>query len=218
MRIDPAGNNSRNGKYGIPAGNPFAKETDPQIVKEIYAFGFRNPHRMTWDKANGNRMMATDIGESNIEEINIIENGGDYGWPNREGNYGIATVKDLKTVFKLSESKPNLYKRPFAQYDHVDGNAISGGFVYDGGLIPLKNKYIFGDIVKGKLFYVNIDAQLRDSTVYELAIMQDGKETSLREMSHTNRLHLRIGYDQFKKELYVITKIDGKMRRVVKAY
>ncbi len=218
MRIDPAGNNSQNGKYGIPASNPFAKETDPQIVKEIYAYGFRNPHRMAWDKANGNRLLATDIGESNIEEINIIENGGDYGWPDQEGNYGIATVKDLKTVFKLRENKPDLYKKPFAQYDHVDGNAMSGGFVYGGDLTLLKNKYIFGDIVNGKLLYVNIDPQLKDSTVYELEIIQDGKETNLREMSSTKRLHLRVSYDQFKNELYVITKIDGKIRRVVKAY
>ena len=217
MRIDPAGTNSRNGKYGIPAGNPFVNEVDTATVKEIYAYGFRNPHRLAWDKANGNRMMATDIGEANIEEINIIENGGDYGWPNREGNFGIATLRDLKTVFKLSKSDHELYKAPFAQYDHEDGLAISGGYIYEGDITPLQNKYIFGDIVNGKLFYVNIDPLLSDSTVYELAILQNGNETDLQRMSHTKRLHLRIGYDQFLKELYVITKADGKIRRVTKA-
>jgi len=218
MRIDPAGKNSRNGKYGIPATNPFVDSKDPLTVKEIYAYGFRNPHRFAWDKGNGNRMMATNIGESHIEELNIIENGGDYGWPRREGNYGINTVKDLKTVFGVSPDDPYHYKKPFAQYDHEDGNAISGGFVYEGDIALLKDKYIFGDIVKGKLFYVNIDPTLSDSTVYELTIMQNGKETSLQEMDTTKRLHLRIGYDQFKKELYIITKINGKIRRVVKAY
>ena len=218
MRIDPAGKNSRNGKYGIPATNPFVNSKDPLTVKEIYAYGFRNPHRFAWDKNNGNRMMATNIGESNIEELNIIEKGGDYGWPRREGNYGINTVKDLKTVFRVSPDDPYQYKKPFAQYDHEDGNAISGGFVYEGDIALLKHKYIFGDIVKGKLFYVNIDPKLSDSTVYELTIMQDGKETSLQEMDNTKRMHLRIGYDQFKKELYIITKINGKIRRVVKAY
>ena len=104
MRIDPAGKNSRNGKYGIPTTNPFVDSKDPLTVKEIYAYGFRNPHRFVWDKSNGNRMMATDIGESNIEELNIIENGGDYGWPRREGSYGINTVKDLKTVFRVSSN------------------------------------------------------------------------------------------------------------------
>ncbi|MDH4296313.1 MAG: PQQ-dependent sugar dehydrogenase [Cyclobacteriaceae bacterium] len=218
MRIDPAGSNSRNGMYGIPDSNPFVHEKDPLTVKEIYAFGFRNPHRMAWDKANGNRMMATDIGESNIEELNIIEYGGDYGWPNREGVYGIATLRDLKTVFKLGNPDVDFYKRPFVQYDHEEGNAISGGYVYDGEIAALKNKYIFGDIVNGRLFYLNIDPQLSDSTIYELAIKQDGKETNLQEMSQTKRLHLRIAYDQFKKELYIITKADGKVRRVTKAY
>jgi glucose/arabinose dehydrogenase len=218
LRIDPSGNNSRNGKYGIPADNPFVNETDPSAIKEIYAYGFRNPHRLAWDQTNGNRMMVTDIGESNIEEINIVEKGGDYGWPNREGNYGIATTKDLKTVYKLSESDLDFYKRPFAQYDHEEGNAISGGYVYEGDLLLLKNKYVFGDIVNGKLFYVNIDPQLSDSTIYELAILQNGKNTDLREMSHTKRLHLRIGYDRFAKELYVITKVDGKIRRISKVY
>jgi hypothetical protein len=163
-------------------------------------------------------MLATDIGESNIEELNIVENGGDYGWPNREGNFGIATLKDLKTVFKLRESDLGLYKTPFAQYDHEDGLAISGGYIYDGDIKPLQSKYIFGDIVSGKLFYVNIDAPLSDSTIYELTIIQDGKETNLQEMSGIKRLHLRVAYDQFRKELYVITKADGKIRRVTKAY
>lgn len=218
MRIDPAGSNSRNGKYGIPASNPFVDETDSMTVKEIYAYGFRNPHRMAWDKSNGNRMMATDIGESNIEELNIIRNGGDYGWPNREGNYGMATLRDLKTVFKLRKTDLDLYEKPFAQYDHEEGYAISGGFIYQGRLSALKDKYIFGDIVNGRLFYVNIDPQLSDSTIYELGILQDGKITNLQEMSGSRRLHLRIAYDQLKNQLYIITKIDGKIRRVVEAY
>jgi glucose/arabinose dehydrogenase len=217
LRIDPAGNNSRNGKYGIPADNPFVNDTDPLTIKEIYAYGFRNPNRFAWDAANNNPMIVTDIGESNIEEINIVEKGGDYGWPNREGSYGIATVKDLKTVYKLGKSDLDLYKRPFAQYDHEVGLAISGGYVYEGDLAPLKNKYIFGDIVNGKLFYVNVDGPLADSAVYEITLVKDGKETNLREMSNIKRLHLRIAYDRFTKQMYVITKADGKIRRIVRA-
>ena len=218
MRIDPAGNNSKNGKYGIPADNPFANETDPLTVREIYAYGFRNPHRLTWDPANNNRLIVTDIGEANIEELNIVEKGGDYGWPNREGNFGITTTKDMKTVYKLGKSDIDRFKKPFAQYDHQEGNAISGGYVYEGNLTTLKTKYVFGDIVNGRLFYVNIDPQLTDSTVYELTIVENGKETTLQEMSHTKRLHQRVNYDRFTKELYVITKSDGKIRRVSKAY
>ncbi len=218
LRIDPRGNNSRNGRYGIPPDNPFVDDTDPATIKEIWAFGFRNPHRMAWDRQHGKRMMATDIGESNVEELNIIEKGGDYGWPNREGNFKIYTKEDLKTVYPLSPGDRELYKRPFAVYDHSVGNAISGGYIYEGDLSELKNKYVFGDIVNGKLFYVNIDESLTDSTVYQLTIIKDGKETDLREMSHAKRIHLRIGYDRLSKQLFVITKVDGTIRRVVKAY
>jgi hypothetical protein len=218
MRIDPKGNNSRNGKYGIPESNPFFDDRDPSIMKEIYAYGFRNPHRMAWDKRNKNRMIVTDIGEANIEEINIGENGGDYGWPNREGNFGIATTRDMKTVYKLGESDFDRYKRPFAQYDHEDGHAISGGYIYDGDIELLRDKYIFGDIVNGKMFYVNIDPTLSDSTIYELTIMKDGRETSLQEMSGIKRMHQRIAYDRFKKIMYVITKSDGKIRQISNAY
>ncbi len=71
MRTDPAGNNSKNGHYGIPESNSFANETDNKIVKEVFAYGFRNPHHISWDKANDNKLIATDIGEANIEELNI---------------------------------------------------------------------------------------------------------------------------------------------------
>ena len=218
MRIDPAGNNSKNGKYGIPSDNPFVNESDPLTVKEIYAYGFRNPHRFAWDSANNNRLMVTDIGEANIEELNVVEKGGDYGWPNREGNFGITTTKDMKTVYKLGESDVDRFKKPFVQYDHQEGNAISGGYVYEGNLTALKNKYVFSDIVNGRLFYVNIDPALTDSTVYELTIVENGKETTLQEMSHTKRLHQRVNYDRFAKVLYVITKADGKIRRISKVY
>jgi hypothetical protein len=189
MRIDPAGNNSKNGKYGIPADNPFVNETDPLTVKEIYAYGFRNPHRLAWDPANGNRLMVTDIGEANVEELNIVEKGGDYGWPNREGDFGITTTRDMKHVYKLTNADRSRYKRPFVQYDHEEGNAISGGYIYEGNIEKLKGKYICGDIVNGKLFFVNIDPALSDSTVYQLTIVENGKETTLQDMSHTKRLH-----------------------------
>jgi hypothetical protein len=218
MRIDPAGKNSTNGKYGIPPDNPFVNETDPRVVKEIYAFGFRNPHRMAWDTRNDNRMFVTDIGEANIEEINIVEKGGDYGWPNREGNFGITTTRDMKTVYRLEKSDLSRYKGPFAQYDHEEGNAIGGGYIYEGEIEALKNKYIFGDIVNGKLFYIDCDARIKDSTIYELTIVENGRPTTLQQMSKTKRLHQRIGYDRFNKILYVITKSDGIIRQLSRAY
>lgn len=218
LRIDPKGSNSRNGQYGIPEDNPFAGHEDPRVLREIWAYGFRNPHRMAWDPVNNYRMMVTDIGEANLEEINIVEKGGDYGWPNREGIYGISTRNDLKTVFRLPKSDRSLYKNPYVQYDHTEGFAISGGHVYHGNIQELKNKYIFGDIVNGRLFYVNIDKPLADSIIYEFTVMENGKATSLSELSQTSRVHLRIGYDQCNHELYIITKSDGRIRRIARAW
>lgn len=218
LRIDPLGNNSPNGNYGIPSDNPFVHETEPGILKEIYAYGFRNPHRMTWDQTNENRMIVTDIGEANIEELNIVTNGGDYGWPKREGTFGISTTVDVKTVYELDKSDIGLYDLPYAQYDHEDGNAISGGYVYDGDIELLQGKYVFGDIVNGKLFYTNVDPALSDSTIYELTIIDNNEETTLKELSNSDRLHLRIGYDHHTKQLYLISKADKMIRRISKAW
>jgi len=218
LRIDPLGKNSKNGKYGIPEDNPFVTDDDALSIKEIYAYGFRNPHRMAWDPAHKNRMIVTDIGESNIEEINLVQKGGDYGWPNREGEFGIATLRDMKTVYRPRASDNDLYLKPFAQYDHTEGFAISGGYVYDGPITLLRSKYVFGDIVNGRLFFVNMDSSLSDSTVYELQIVQSGEQTDLRKMSGIRRLHLRVAYDRFSKRLYVITKADGMIRAVTHAY
>jgi glucose/arabinose dehydrogenase len=161
---------------------------------------------------------VTDIGEANIEELNIVEKGGDYGWPVMEGDFGITTTKEMKKVYDVGKADLLRFKRPFLQYDHEEGNAISGGYVYEGNLTPLKNKYVFGDIVNGKLFYASIDPQLTDSTIYQLAIIENGKETSLREMCNTKRLHQRVSYDRYQKDLYIITKADGKIWRLKKAY
>jgi glucose/arabinose dehydrogenase len=77
------GDNSINSKYGIPKDNPFADSTTKK--KEIWAYGFRNPNRITWIDIN--RILASDIGQANIEELNIVESGNFYGWPRREGSF-----------------------------------------------------------------------------------------------------------------------------------
>ncbi|SKB74441.1 PQQ-dependent sugar dehydrogenase [Dyadobacter psychrophilus] len=216
IRIDPLGKNSRYGNYGIPTDNPFVNNADPEVRKEIYAFGFRNPHRMSWNVTHGRKMFSTEVGESNFEEVNIIEKGGDYGWNIQEGNYGISP-KDLKNVFKLEKPSPTFIK-PYALYDHLDGAAISGGAVYEGDIAALKNKYLFGDIVSGRIFFTNVDKTLSDSTVHELSIIRDGKDTNLREMTGSRRVDLRIEYDAYTKNLYIMTKSDGKIRKVTAAH
>ena len=72
------------GDYTIPPINKFAADGDPKTLGEIYAYGFRNAHRLSWDLTDGT-MFASDIGMNHIEEINIVRNGGNYGWMKREG-------------------------------------------------------------------------------------------------------------------------------------
>ncbi len=213
IRIDPLGNNSKNGHYGIPSDNPYTDSKDG-VYREIYAYGFRNPHRLSW---HDGKLFSAEVGESNFEEVNVIVKGGDYGWNVREGNFGISS-KDLKTVYPVPETETGKFEKPYLQYDHVDGNAISGGYVYDGPIAALKDKYIFGDIVNGRVFYANIDPKLSDQSIYELLIVRDGKESNLVEMSGSKRVDLRVEYDRFTKEMYIMTKSDGKIRRVIKAY
>jgi hypothetical protein len=71
----------------------------------------------------------------------------------------------MKKVYRASKANLMRYKRPYLRIDHEEGKAISGGYIYEGDLTPLRNKYIFGDIVNGKLFYANIDRELSDSSV-----------------------------------------------------
>lgn len=218
LRIDPTAKNAPSKAYGYPADNPFVKHEVPGARKEIYAYGFRNPHRMAWDEANGNRLLVADIGEANVEEVNVVVNGGDYGWSNQEGLYGVNTKIDKTVVFELSDAQKQKINLPFGQYDHSDGNAISGGFVYDGPLPALTGKYVFGDIVTGRLFYMTIDPALSDSTIYAIHLAHEGKESSMRELTGQKRVHLRVGYDRVTKELFLMTKKDRMIRKVSNAY
>ncbi len=219
LRIDPRGHNAPSGQYGIPADNPFADDSTPGIRREIWAYGFRNPHRFSWDtRFDPTRLWVADIGETNVEELNLIAPGGDYGWSTIEGTARIDIMTDAKVVFPASAAELAPYQLPFAQYDHEDGKAISGGFVYEGPFTALHGKYVFGDIVTGRLFFINLDATLSDSTVYELNLMRDGQVTTVKTLSDLSRAHLRIGYDEQTHDLFVMTKADGMIRRVSAAY
>ncbi len=218
IRIDPLGRNSPNGKYGIPTDNPFFNNPDPKVRKEIWAYGFRNPHHLTWwDAPQGRVLFATEVGEGNVEEINLIEKGQDYGWNVREGNYTV-DFKNLNSPKSVPDGEAGPFRDPFAQYDHTDGNAIIGGYVYEGPLEALRKKFVFGDIIRGRLMYLDFSQGLNDHTIYEMFVVQNGKNVSMKELVPTPRLDLRVTYDPFKKEMYLMTKGDGKIRKIVKAY
>jgi glucose/arabinose dehydrogenase len=216
VRIDPAGTNSANGQYGIPEDNPFVD--DPDAVQEIWVRGFRNPHRISWDRTGSGKMFITNIGQHSVEEVNLGIAGADYGWPNREGMLLFDPMANPELVYPLPEDDSG-YTYPVAQYDHDEGNAISGGFVYAGTEVPLlEGKYIFGDIPRGKIFYSDVDQMElgQQAPVYQLSIEFDGQATDLESLTQSKRVDLRFGTDT-KGELYLFTKSNGTLYKVVDA-
>ncbi len=152
LRIDPTGSNSDNGRYGIPADNPFV--TKAGFLPEIYAYGFRNPFRFSFDKQNG-RMWVADVGQNDIEEVNIVKKGHNYGWRIKEGSFLFDANGDGDGfVTKRSPGRPHGLRDPIAEYDHDDGVAVIGGFVYRGDKVPaLKGLYLFAETI-GRVFYL----------------------------------------------------------------
>lgn len=171
LRIDPRSPSVTKGikglgDYTIPAFNKFAADNDPKTLGEIYAYGFRNAHRMSWDLTDGT-MFVSDIGMSTVEEINIVHEGNNYGWMQREGTWdnGINMPgKHLEQVFPLpadilSGKTKDKFTYPVAMVDH-DGNrtAIAAGFAYRGRLPALRGKFVFGEIVSGRLLAADLAA------------------------------------------------------------
>ena len=121
--------------YGIPSDNPFAntKYTRP----EIYAFGFRNPWRISFDRVDG-RLFTGDVGQKNWEEVNIVTKGGNYGWRLREGTH----------IKSPEDPDPKNWINPIIDYGRQEGISVTGGFLYRGRKIPeLYGKYVFGDLM-----------------------------------------------------------------------
>jgi len=158
LRIDPLGNNSANGQYGIPGDNPFANGVNG--LPEVYAFGFRNPFRFSFDSLTGDLYLG-DVGQGDIEEVDLVEAGQDYGWRYKEGSFyfmfngnssGYATDMPVETPSGLVD--------PIAEYDHDEGISVIGGFVYRGTGVPeIATRYVFGDFAQtfsndGRLFYL----------------------------------------------------------------
>ncbi len=215
LRIDPRGTNSKNGRYGIPASNPYARDSDPATAREVFCRGFRNPNRICW--APDGKMLISDIGHANAEEVNLGLAGADYGWPEREGTFAMHYRGKMSKVYPLPEDdKAYRFTYPVAVYDHDEGNAISGGFVYSRADIPqLTGKYIFGDIVNGRVFYVD-SSQLKigqQAPIREMAIEVSGNVTTFQALSGSKKTDLRFGLGLDNK-LYLYTKADGTIYEV----
>lgn len=161
LRIDVDGTNSANGQYGIPADNPFVAGGG---LGEIYLFGLRNPYSFSFDTAGGNLYVA-DVGQNMIEEIDVIsaaQKGANLGWNIKEGTFNFESFGTNAGSVMTTPVRPIPagVVDPVGQYDHDDGSAIVGGFVYHGAAPELAGKYVFGDFggfsgPSGRLFYLD---------------------------------------------------------------
>ena len=224
LRIDPLGSNSKNGRYGIPASNPFVGKEG--ALGEIYAYGVRNPQRFSWDPKDG-RLLVADIGQNTVEEISPVPAGGNLGWNKWEGSYKYVRQVDLDNP----RSEAGLVW-PIVEYDHRDPLlqrlvAITGITVYRDKAIPaLTNRLIFGDNPAGEIFYVDADNPTNGGpTAIRRILLNDGsaQKTLLQVINEKNtaqgkaaasRVDLRFGFGP-KREIFLLNKRDGVIRLLV---
>lgn len=226
LRIDPLGKNSANGKYGIPPTNPFVSKPKPDALKEIYAYGVRNPQRFSWDSKTG-RLFLADIGQNAVEEISIVTAGANLGWNTWEGSFPY--IKGQVDPSK-ARSEPGL-TWPVVEFDHLDPlfqrAAITGVIIYRQSAIrQLQNLLIFGDNPSGQIFYVHAD-KLPDggqSAVRQILFNDNGTRKTLLELigeankkqgkEPAGRADLRFGEGP-EGQIFVMNKRDGIIRLLV---
>ena len=222
LRIDPLGSDSANRQYGIPADNPFVGVEG--FLDEIYAYGFRNPYRFSVDSETGD-IYVGDVGQNDIEEVDVVVSGGNYGWRLKEGSFFFdpdgtgptcnAPPRGCATEDDPGDLPTNLID-PIAEYDtHTDGHSVIGGFVYRGSEIEqLAGRYVFGEFARrisfgfgvftgARLFYLNktdvVRNNVKTSKIQEFKIVgQDSLELAI----------LGFGQDA-DGELYVLANTTG---------
>ena len=140
LRLDVSGDG-----YEVPPDNPFVDTPDAR--PEIYAYGFRNPWRFSFDRETGD-LWTADVGELRWEETDRVVAGGNYGWGVLEGY----------ACFEADECATDGFVAPRSVYRHPDkgGAAVIGGFVYRGAAMPeLAGWYVFGDFLSGEIWALN---------------------------------------------------------------
>jgi glucose/arabinose dehydrogenase len=181
---------------------------------EIFAFGFRNPFRASADRLTGD-IWTADVGQNHLEEVDArIVAGGNYGWRVKEGTFQfnpngteLMGFASDGFVFANTPGKPAGLIDPVAQYDHDEGVATIGGFVYRGSRLPeLQGRYVFGDYsdgfnsANGRVLYVDesdrANPERRTPKVFNLV------------NGHINLFVLGFGEDE-NGELYVLANKTG---------
>lgn len=233
IRIDPDGDNAPNGQYGIPDDNPFVPANgsvggqagcEDGWCDEIYAYGFRNAFRSSFDMKTG-QMFLGDVGQNNVEEVNIVVAGGNYGWKLKEGTFlfdhnGDDGANGAAFASKNSPNVPPGMIDPIAQYDHDEGVAIIGGFVYRGREVgALRGRYIFGEFAEppfspfapdcnGRLFSLGKKIGGKDLTRRVVGNRIDGKLREFPGDVSAGFCLLGFGQDAY-GEVYVLANVTG---------
>jgi Glucose / Sorbosone dehydrogenase len=135
--------------YAIPPDNPFAGNNSG-FRKEIFAYGFRNPWRFSFDDANG-RLYVGDVGEDRMEEIDVVENGKNYGWNIMEGSLCITPPTGCDT---------SGLELPILDYGRDEGGTIIAGRVYRGSISELFGKFIYGDFLSGTIWALSYNGSI----------------------------------------------------------
>lgn len=169
LRLDVTGQQT----YNTPPDNPFVGTAGRD---EIFAYGFRNPWRMSADRETGDIWLG-DVGQGDWEEVDRVTLGGNYGWRCYEG----------LEAFNLTgcSTEPGHYQAPRAAYPNqsTDNQAVAGGYVYRGSAMPgLQGHYIYADSYSGRIWAVNTQdtsepVELMDSDrfIYGFAEQADGE-------------------------------------------
>lgn len=140
------------GLYAIPADNPFV--SDPTAAPEIYAYGLRNPWRFSFDRRSG-AILIGDVGQEGREEINLIRGGHpggqNFGWRCMEG-----TTCTGAGAGACGCPAPDTVA-PIHEYDHNEGCAVMGGYVYRGDALPeIRGRYFFADYCTSRVWSAEI--------------------------------------------------------------
>jgi len=161
LRLDVDTDPADGAGYVVPADNPFVSRAGRD---EIYAYGFRNPYRFSFDESG--LLIVPDVGQNMFEEVNVVHRGGNYGWATREAMHCFDPFAPLEPPTTCTDRGPSGERLldPVAEYDHGDGIAVVGGFIYRGRQVPdLDGRYVFGDFSRsffpaaGRLFYLDGD-------------------------------------------------------------
>ena len=172
-------------------------------------------------------MFASDIGMNHIEEINIVRNGENYGWMQREGYFDNGINRPdgaLNQLFPLPGDVLNGlvkdgFTYPVAIYDHDEGRVVSGGFAYHGRIEVLRGKLVFGDVNRGRIFAADLTAMkaaddgvpLTVASVEEIQLYVRDANGARRDVTFMDRVEATNGSRPRRADLHISQSRDGEL-------